>query len=393
MSQIQNGYHWTSGEICTAAHLNQMVESATLNSEVITGQDVATSVNLGDTFLIYKSDLFSLKKITLSSILEVEMPPLTVTQLFASDGLTISATNALQLSGKSISLSVGGEDSTTFLLASENTIEIGGTQTTSAVSIIAPLTVSKRAVFSSTDAIKLPVGTTAQRPAEPVVGDSRFNSTTSAFETYNGTAWTSINDFTAMLGGTHYSAKVIAPQLITNGGAGWQSYPIYTGTVDVGYVQAEITIPSYKFTYGNGDADGLMSFKFEVIAKKNGATLEYVIANFDSISINGSPWKQITVGTSGTNYGLTTARQKIVTPSDLDMTDKRIIIRVSAKNVWTNDSTSVDISGGDLIIKPLVITGTPYTTTYISKAQTDSLNDSTGGGESVIAGLTNIFYS
>ena len=45
--------------------------------------------------------------------------------------------------------------------------------------------------FSSTgtSALKLPVGTTAQRPVTPVVGMIRYNSTTSLVEVYNGTAW------------------------------------------------------------------------------------------------------------------------------------------------------------------------------------------------------------
>lgn len=42
---------------------------------------------------------------------------------------------------------------------------------------------------SSTGGFYLPVGTTAQRPASPVTGQIRFNSTTNAVEVYNGTAW------------------------------------------------------------------------------------------------------------------------------------------------------------------------------------------------------------
>lgn len=50
------------------------------------------------------------------------------------------------------------------------------------------MTVSGDADFSGTGAIKLPVGTTAQRPT-PVTGDLRFNSTLGTFEGYNGTEW------------------------------------------------------------------------------------------------------------------------------------------------------------------------------------------------------------
>lgn len=42
---------------------------------------------------------------------------------------------------------------------------------------------------SSTGGLFLPVGTTAQRPASPVTGQIRFNSTTNVVEVYNGSAW------------------------------------------------------------------------------------------------------------------------------------------------------------------------------------------------------------
>lgn len=42
--------------------------------------------------------------------------------------------------------------------------------------------------ISGTDAVLVPVGTTAQRPT-PATGHFRFNSTTGGFEGYNGTAW------------------------------------------------------------------------------------------------------------------------------------------------------------------------------------------------------------
>ena len=46
--------------------------------------------------------------------------------------------------------------------------------------------------FNGTSAIKLPAGTTAQRNGTPASGMLRFNSQTSQFEGYNGTAWGAI---------------------------------------------------------------------------------------------------------------------------------------------------------------------------------------------------------
>jgi len=44
-------------------------------------------------------------------------------------------------------------------------------------------------VCNSNARIKLPVGTTGQRPGSPATGDVRYNSTLSKQETYNGSAW------------------------------------------------------------------------------------------------------------------------------------------------------------------------------------------------------------
>lgn len=53
-------------------------------------------------------------------------------------------------------------------------------------------TVTNNTLFTSTGAIGLPSGTTAQEPTSPVVGMLRFNTTTTAFEGYNGLVWTSV---------------------------------------------------------------------------------------------------------------------------------------------------------------------------------------------------------
>lgn len=44
--------------------------------------------------------------------------------------------------------------------------------------------------FSGTGAIVLPAGTTSQRPATPVTGSVRFNTTTALVEIYTGGVWT-----------------------------------------------------------------------------------------------------------------------------------------------------------------------------------------------------------
>jgi hypothetical protein len=52
----------------------------------------------------------------------------------------------------------------------------------------ASLTISGDVDFTGTGAVKVPAGTTAQRPT-PATGDFRFNTELSSFEGYNGSQW------------------------------------------------------------------------------------------------------------------------------------------------------------------------------------------------------------
>jgi hypothetical protein len=69
-----------------------------------------------------------------------------------------------------------------------NALDVGALDVTGAVDVGGALTVDSDSAFDSTGAVKIPVGTTAQRPAG-ADGKIRFNSDTDKFEGYDGTAW------------------------------------------------------------------------------------------------------------------------------------------------------------------------------------------------------------
>jgi len=62
------------------------------------------------------------------------------------------------------------------------------------------------AKITSTGALILPVGTTAQRPNTPVVGMFRFNSTIDRFEGYNGSSWVTLGHELATADETDYGS-------------------------------------------------------------------------------------------------------------------------------------------------------------------------------------------
>ena len=70
------------------------------------------------------------------------------------------------------------------------TIEVNPSNTSSNVTVVIPATTGRLTYAdSTTGGMYLPVGTTAQRPASPVTGMIRYNTTTGLVETYNGTSW------------------------------------------------------------------------------------------------------------------------------------------------------------------------------------------------------------
>ena len=73
-------------------------------------------------------------------------------------------------------------------------ININGTvgATTPAAATVTTLTASANSAFTSTGAVTVSKGTTAERPGSPVSGMFRFNTTTAEFEGYNGTAFASV---------------------------------------------------------------------------------------------------------------------------------------------------------------------------------------------------------
>lgn len=200
MAQIQKGDTFADGQLVTGARLNQLIDSAILNPEAVTNQTLITAVDLADKFLIYQDSTMSLRSITLSSILEVHFPPITVSQLIstAEGGVNISSFNMLQLAGKTISLTAAGSGSGDISVTTDNDINLTGTN----------ISVTGKAVFNGTGSLKLPTGTTAQRPSSPMTGELRFNTTTGHTEAYNGTAWEAV-------GGSPFDAtggnKVLAP--------------------------------------------------------------------------------------------------------------------------------------------------------------------------------------
>jgi hypothetical protein len=130
----------------------------------------------------------------------------------------------------------------------------GGSVTLSAVDTASNFTMTVPAAAgvlinatSATGAAQLPVGTTAQRPASPVAGQLRFNSTTGTTEIYNGTGWGGLGGYDIeylFIGGGGGGFQGNGSQ--TGGGGGAGGY--ITGTIQV------VPTLAYTVTVGAGHA-------------------------------------------------------------------------------------------------------------------------------------------
>jgi hypothetical protein len=104
---------------------------------------------------------------------------------------------------------------------------------------------------NGTGALTVPTGTTAQRPASPVAGQIRYNSTLNSTEIYSGVAWISITTQTysvsyLLVAGGGSSGKDVAG--IAQGGGGGGGLISNTATLNTG--------TAYTITVGAGGASG-----------------------------------------------------------------------------------------------------------------------------------------
>ena len=86
--------------------------------------------------------------------------------------------------------------------ANNGYLEIGNvTQANLGLAPVAGATFTGDVIHNYTTALRIPVGTTAQRSGSPATGDLRFNSTLGSAEIYNGSSFTAVGSGAGATGG------------------------------------------------------------------------------------------------------------------------------------------------------------------------------------------------
>jgi hypothetical protein len=182
MAQIQSPETYADGQQVTAARLNNQTNGAVLLPGAVTDQTaISGGVAAADAVIVHDASASAIRKATVTELLGSGVPVVatSVTGIAGSDLILAGA------AGQNVEVS-GNLDVT------GNEVITGGLTVTGNTTLDAGLNVNGLAAFNVTSAVKIPVGTTGQRPGTPVAGQIRYNSTLDQAEVYSGTEWKAV---------------------------------------------------------------------------------------------------------------------------------------------------------------------------------------------------------
>ena len=206
MPQINSGKSppWVAGEIVTAAGLNGMIDAATLDPSAITAKTNLATLT-GDEYALVVDTAGLLKKTQVKNITLTGEDVITDNIFGKSINGTLiiqpqGSTSSLNIYGGSVGGSVGSISgfAKNISLTAESSVDNTGAFTVTAgtggMSFDAGGVINflSKVDFNTTGAVKLPVGTTALRPASPSTGDIRYNTTLEQAEVYSGSIWKAV---------------------------------------------------------------------------------------------------------------------------------------------------------------------------------------------------------
>lgn len=242
-------------------------------------------------------------------------------------------------------------------------------------------TITTNPELGGTSHLKVPVGTTAQRPASPAVGMIRYNTTTGYFETYTSSGWGSISTpptittispttfngesgTTITINGSFFDTNS-SVKFITNSGTEYTA-----GTVTfINSAQITATTPQ-DFTVADEPLD---------VKVTAGSGLSYTLEN--ALDCGGVPTWSTSAGTLTTIYDTATGTHATLSASDPD-TSATITYSISSGSLPAglslNSSTGV-ISGDPTDLSQ----GTTATSSFTALA-TDNAGNSTSRNFSII---------
>jgi hypothetical protein len=271
-------------------------------------------------------------------------------KLFVGTDLTVGS--ATTLTGD---LAVNGGDitttATTFNLidATATTVNFAGAGTTIDIGAsTGTLTINNaQTVFNSTDSIKIPVGTVAQRDATPVTGQIRYNTELSTFEGYSSTSWGSLGGVKSVDGLTYIIAETSAGN--SNDELEFYAAIDNTTTSKVG---------GWNQTRFLSNVNGEFTLDLAV----NGGDLTTTASTFNLINANATTVNLAGAGTAitiGAVTGTTTIRNaSTVVTGDLAVNGGDLTTTATTFNLLNATATTVNAFGAATTLELGAATGT-----------------------------------
>ena len=212
MAQIKDQQSGTDGDNFTVGGNLDVTGNTTITGNLTTTGDLTTTGNLAianltatgnttlgnastDTLTIAGSTAFIPNELSLNNAISITRDNFSVTGSITATTLTVTAVSSGTIRVGMVITGTGVTAGTTITAlgtgtGGTGTYTVSESQTVSSTTITGT-TYDASFEVNATDAIKVPVGTTDQRPVG-VAGQIRYNTTLGKFESYNGTAWGAI---------------------------------------------------------------------------------------------------------------------------------------------------------------------------------------------------------
>tara|TARA_E500000075_G_scaffold131299_1_gene141515 strand:- start:9777 stop:11948 length:2172 start_codon:yes stop_codon:yes gene_type:complete len=242
---------------------------------------------------------------------------------------------------------------------------------------------------SATDALRLPSGTTGQRPGSPANGDIRYNTTTSQLEGYVNGAYANLASGTAIQDADGDTSVDVEPSAdldevhITV--AGTKRAKFGASTIELGVTGISTTASTISSTTTNGDITFTPNGTGKVIVT-NGITLQTNTADINGGAIDGVAIGSNAAATALTVNGGTVA----ITDTGGDGTMDGVVI--GGTTAAAGSFTTLNASGNATITGNLTVNGTTTTIDSVTLTIEDPLlelakNNSGGSANTFDQGL------
>lgn len=305
MPQISKGTTFADGQQVTGVRLNDLVDNATLLPGFILdlANITANTLASNDSIAVYDLSAAGLREARISDVLNSGLAITTnsITGVTGGDLIITPAT------GQKVDIAGGGS------------FEADNLNITQSVTVGNAITAGGNVTLNTTGFLKLPVGTTLQRPATPAQGHIRFNTSTVKTESYNGTTWSELDNRY-----DEYDVRAIAVPTFTSWANQtiWES-PLITVPADETWIYEVHLVLSGDNNNGNTRPEQVGAVKLQI------GTATPVIYRVDH-GVYGGPMSAVTSIVTLTSANTPTP-QRVRLSSDAT-------IGGSFRNGWNNGS-------------------------------------------------------